>query len=119
MARITLSGGRLRVERGPWEHLLSFHRGPVEAPAVAVRDAAAVPDPWSHFRGWRAPGTGYPGLMIGTARGRGFKDFCVLRGSGPAWIVSLDPMLSEFDRWLVTTDEDIAPLRRALGLGPG
>lgn len=119
MARIALSGGRLRVERGPWEHLLSFHRGPVEAPAAAVRDAAAVPDPWSHFRGWRAPGTGYPGLMIGTARGRGFKDFCVLRGSGPAWIVSLDPRLSEFDRWLVTTDEDIAPLRTALGLGPG
>jgi hypothetical protein len=48
--------------------------------------------------------------MIGTRRGEGFKDFCAVHKDGPAVIVTLDPAVSEYDRWVFSGDiNDVPP----------
>ena len=60
-------------------------------------------------------GTEIPGkTMIGIRRGEGFKDFCAVHKDGPAVIVTLDPAVSDYSRWILSGDiNDVPPgLRR-------
>jgi hypothetical protein len=100
MADLVVQGDVVRLAMSRWEALMSFHANDVQAPLADVVGAQALPDPWVEYRGLRAPGTGFPGFMIGTARGTGFRDFCVLRGHGPGVVVTLRG--GEFDRWLLS-----------------
>jgi hypothetical protein len=91
------------------ETLGALHRSPTAALADLVR-IRLVDDPWKAgvLRGWRAPGTGIPWvILLGTMRRRGGKDFCAVRGRRAAYV--LDFADGEFDRWVVSADRGIDP----------
>lgn len=86
---MTVDERGLTVRLGRWERLGGFH-GDVTVPVSGLVRAMAVADVWEHLRGVRAPGTGWPGLiMLGTTRRQGLKDFCVVYRHGPGLVVDL------------------------------
>ena len=100
MAHLSIDGGMLRLSLSRLERLAGLHRD-VEVPLTEVVEVHAVDDAWSALRGIRAPGTGIPRvLMIGTTRSKGLKDFSVVRGRGPAVVVTLS--VGEFSRLVVS-----------------
>lgn len=89
MATLVLGDETLRVEMNRWERIFALH-GEISVPADHVVDVVRVDDPWPHLRGFRAPGTGCPWvIMLGTLRYQGTKDFCAVYRRGPATIVTL------------------------------
>lgn len=72
--------------------------------------------PWESVRGIRAPGTGWPGLiMLDTTRGRFGKDFAAVYRQRPAVLVELDGQ--KFQHLLVCTADparDVEVLRDRL-----
>jgi len=94
---------RLRMSR--LERLAGLHKD-IEVPLSEVAGVHAEDDAWAALRDLRAPGTGIPGvLMVGTTRSKGTRDFCVVRGRGPAVVVELAS--GGFAR-LVISDADAA-----------
>jgi hypothetical protein len=118
LARLILDGDGLAVRLGPWEKLGALH-GDVRVPRAAVRGVSASDRPWRTLRGLRIPGTGCPGLiMLGTTRGRGFKDFNAVYRRRPVVVVDLEG--GPFTRLVVTVPdatEVAARLRHDLGVG--
>lgn len=104
MATIEVRDETLAVVLTPWEVLGSIRwRTPVTAVRSAVASIVAVDDAWAHLRGIRAPGTGFPGvIMLGTTRGSGYKDFCAVYGHRPGVVVTFMPGSSEFARWVLS-----------------
>lgn len=89
MATVAVDERGLTVRLGRWERLGGFHDD-VTVPVSGLVEAMAVADVWEHLRGVRAPGTGWPGLiMLGTTRHEGLKDFCVVYRHGPGLVVDL------------------------------
>jgi hypothetical protein len=112
MATIERTGDELVVHMSRWERIASLHVD-VWVPLSAVRGAKVVPDGLKAIRGVRAPGTGLPGrLLYGTTRHSTGKDFCIVRGHGPAIEVSLEGEV--FSRLLVS---DAAATVTLAGLG--
>lgn len=112
MARIELIGDDALVLLSRREALGAMRlRTPVAAARRAIRSVEQVDDAWQHLRGIRAPGTGFPGvIMLGTTRADGEKDFCAVYGHRPGLVVTLDPAASEFARWVISGDpQEIAP----------
>jgi len=103
MATLTSDDSTLRLSLRPAERFWGLH-GDIEVPRSDVEAIEQVDDLWPYLRGIRAPGTGCPGLiMLGTTRGRGFRDFCVVYRHRPGVIVSLAPGAAcRFQRLLVT-----------------
>ncbi len=82
------------------EELGSLKRS-FSVPLKQVINIARVSDLWVHLRGIRAPGTGFPGvIMLGTTRYQGIKDFNAVYGHKPGFVVTLSA--SEFTRILIT-----------------
>lgn len=99
-----------------WEKAGAFH-GDIDVSWGQVERVDEVDDVWAHLRGLRAPGTGWPGvIMLGTMRRSGEKDFCVVYGHRPGVIIHLTG--HEFARLLLTApdadtaDLDVEELRR-------
>jgi hypothetical protein len=112
MATIEVNGQDVVLQMSRMEALEAMHaHTTVTAPMTAVQSVEAVDDAWPHLRGMKETGTELPGKsMIGTKVGEGFKDFCVVHKDGPAVIVSLDPAVSEYSRWVFTgTIDDVPP----------
>jgi hypothetical protein len=93
-----------------WERLAAF-RGDLRVPLSAVSGITVDERPWRALRGFRAPGTGLPGviaygvrLATGTA-----PDFAALHGRGPAIRVELAAG-APFARLLVTVADPGATL---------
>ena len=60
---------------------------------------------WSKdvLRGVRAPGTGLPYMvLIGVMRGRGYKDFCVIKRRKPGVIITFSS--GKYERWIYTLE---------------
>jgi hypothetical protein len=100
VARLDVDGVLLSLHLDPLERLGALHGDVTVALAqvVAVRTASEM---WRELRGIRAPGTGFPYLiMLGTTRYRTGKDFCAVYRRGPGVVVDLAD--AEFSRLLVS-----------------
>ncbi len=113
MATIATEGSELVVRLNPLEKLGAFH-GNVQAPLAAIRSVAVTAHPWREIGGFRAPGTGVPGLiMLGTIRAKGGKEFAAVYVRRSAVLVELDGQ--PFARLIVCTvdpEADVASLRQ-------
>lgn len=120
MASLDVDGDELVLRLSGLEKVGSLH-GDVAVPASSVRAVTSSDQPWKALRGIRAPGTGCPGLiMLGTTRGRGWKDFNAVYRRRPVVIVDLQGQ--EFARLVVSTDDAAATtyrLRRLLSKSAG
>ena len=118
MARLVLDGNDLVVRLSAWEKLGAL-QGDVRVPRGSVRAVVVSDRPWRAMRGARMPGTGCPGLvMLGTTRGRGYKDFNAVYRRRPVVVVDVDGQ--PFARLIVTAPDAAAVaerLRLELGIG--
>lgn len=88
MATIDETSEGLHLPMSRWERLGSLH-GDLFIPRASVVSSEIVPDPWQILRGWRAPGTGIPFvIMLGTLRYQGLKGFCVIYRRRPARVIT-------------------------------
>ena len=112
MAKIEIDGNDvvLHLSRMEAVEAARMHRD-INVPLAAVQSVEGVDDPWPQLRGVKEVGTEIPGVnMIGTKVGDGFKDFCAVHKHDPAVIVTLDPAVSEYNRWVFTGDiNDVPP----------
>ncbi len=100
MATVYLDGDDLVVSMTRWQRIASLHVD-FRVPRSSVRSARGVPDGLRELRGVRAPGTGIPGVLLyGTMRHNAGKDFCMVRGHGPAIELELEDNV--FSRILVS-----------------
>ncbi len=103
MAKVIDEGSELRLILSPLERLGALH-GSMLLPKSALVRSYVMDTPWDRkvgMIGVRAPGTGIPWLiMLGTLRGRGFKDFAAVYGKGSATVYEFKGQ--EFRRWIVT-----------------
>ena len=94
----------VEVRLTPWEKVGAL-RGDFAVPRSAVRRVRVTDRPFSELRGFRAPGTGFPGLIaLGTFRGRRRKpDFYAVYRGRPALVIDLDPETAAFERLVLST----------------
>ena len=110
-ATIEIDGDDAVLKLGRMEAMEAVHAHAISAPLSAVQSVEGVDDPWPNLRGVKEVGTEIPGKnMIGTRTGEGFKDFCAVHKDGPAVIVTLDPAVSQYNRWVFSGDiNDVPP----------
>jgi hypothetical protein len=85
-----------------WEKLGALHSSP-RAPIASVEKFEFPEELWSSktLRGVRAPGTAIPYVvLLGTMRGRGYRDFVAIKGREKGVIVTLNS--EPFVRWIFT-----------------
>lgn len=110
VATIEIDGDDAVLKLGRMEDVEAEHIHTISAPLSAIQSVKSVDDPWSDLRGVKEVGTEIPNkIMVGTRRGEGFKDFCAVHKAGPAVIVTLDPAVSEYNRWVVSADINDVP----------
>jgi hypothetical protein len=100
VARLDVDGTLLSLHLEPLERLGALH-GDVTVALARVLAVRTSSEMWRELRGIRAPGTGFPYLiMLGTTRYRSGKDFCAVYRRGPGVVVDLAD--AEFSRLLVS-----------------
>lgn len=111
MATVEIDGSDAVLKLGRMEAVEAVHMHAISAPLTAIQSVEGVDNPWPSLRGAKEVGTEIPGKnMIGTRVGEGFKDFCAVHNDGPAIIVTLDPAVSEYSRWVFSGDiNDVPP----------
>lgn len=119
MADVTPEGDQLVVSLTRWERCAAL-RGDLRLPLSAVSAAAVERFPWRALRGYRSPGTGWPGVIAyGVRRLTGDrKDFTAVLGKKPALRIELNSP-SPFARLVITVDEPdavAAQIRAAAGI---
>ena len=90
MAELAVDRNALFIRLSFLEKLAAF-RGDVCVPLASVESISVDERPWQSLRGFRAPGTGLPGVIaygVRLATG-GAPDFAALHGRGPAVRVEL------------------------------
>ena len=106
MANLLISNDQLLLKMTFLEQIGSFH-SPVKMPISEVTSFEYVTNPWKSnvMRGLRAPGTGFPYLiMLGTLRNfRGWKAFCAIYKRKPVIVVNWKS--GPFSQWIVTSSE--------------
>ncbi len=105
MAALAVDRASLVIELSFVEKLAAF-RGDVRVPLAAVSAIALEEHPWDSLRGFRAPGTGLPGVLAYGTRlvTGGAPDFAALHGRGPAVRIDLGPG-APFGRLLITVTD--------------
>ena len=102
MAKLVKVGSELILELSLWEKLGALHDSP-RVSADAVEKVEFIDQLWgsSTLRGIRAPGTALPYVvLLGTLRGRGYRDFVAMSGRGEGVVVTLKS--GPFARWIFT-----------------
>ena len=102
MAMVVKVGDELILELSFWEKLGALHGSPRVA-ADSVEKVEFVDQLWgsSTLRGIRAPGTALPYVvLLGTLRGRSFRDFVAMSGRGEGVVLTLKS--GPFARWIFT-----------------
>ena len=102
MAKLVRVGSELILELSMWEKLGALHDSP-RVSAHAVEKVEFIDQLWgsSTLRGIRAPGTALPYVvLLGTLRGRGYRDFVAMSGRGEGVVVTLKS--GPFARWIFT-----------------
>jgi len=119
MAILVTDGTEIRLKMSPLERL-----GALVSPPTArldqVQSIQFIDELWSKdvLRGVRAPGTGLPYMvLIGVMRGRGYKDFCVIKRRKPGVIITFSS--GKYERWIYTLEGSRHAEEQILaGLGP-
>lgn len=110
---LVIDGERIRYELSWIENVGAFGRDPV-ASLLNLTRVSLSEHPWTRevLRGVRAPGTGFPYLiMLGTMRRLRGKDFCVIYRRNPVLILEFKD--EKFERWIIPASEpNIALLRK-------
>ena len=110
MATLGIDGDNAVLKLGRMEAVEAVHMHAISAPLTAIQSVEGVDNPWPSLRGAKDVGTEIPGKnMSGTRTGEGFKDFCAVHDDGPAVIVTLDPAVSQYDRWVFSGDINDVP----------
>lgn len=108
---LVIAGESIRYDLSWIENIGAFGRDPV-ASLANLASVARSENPWTRevLRGIRAPGTGFPFLiMLGTMRRLGGKDFCVVYRRNPVLILEFKN--EKYERWIIpATESDIALL---------
>ena len=104
MAILVTDGKEIRLKMSLLERL-----GALVSPPTArldqVQSIQFIDELWSKdvLRGVRAPGTGLPYVvLIGVMRGRGYKDFCVIKRRKPGVIITFTS--GKYERWIYTLE---------------
>jgi hypothetical protein len=111
---LKLEGEFLRYDMNWLENIGAFGRDP-KAKISSLHSVTRHQNPWTAevLRGIRAPGTGFPFLiMLGTMWHRRGRDFCVVYKRKPVLILEFNG--SGFKRWVIPdTKENLEVLRGA------
>lgn len=112
---LQIAGDRIRYNLSWIENVGAFGRDPESKlkNLVAVSHHA---NPWTSevLRGLRAPGTGFPFLiMLGTMRYLKGKDFCVVYRRKPVYILQFRD--ERFKRWVIPATDEHRELLESLG----
>ena len=102
MAKVKVVGEELILELSFWERVGALHSSP-RVSLNAVTKVEFSDNLWSNkvLRGVRAPGTGIPyRVLLGTMRGRRYRDFTAINGRGAGVIICLNE--APFERWIFT-----------------
>ena len=102
MARVIREGNELVLQLSFWEKLGALNSSP-RASFDSLEKIEFVDQLWgsSTLRGVRAPGTAIPYVvLLGTLRGRGYKDFVAMTGRGEGAVITLKS--GPFARWIFT-----------------
>jgi hypothetical protein len=102
VAIVKVVGEEIILELSFWERVGAIHSSPRVA-ISAVTKIEFVEKLWSNkvLRGVRAPGTGIPyKVLLGTMRGRSYRDFTAIKGRGAGVVVTLSE--GPFERWIFT-----------------
>lgn len=108
--------GTLTYKLSALETIGAFSFSPT-ASVENILDVKIVDNPWTTevLRGIRAPGTGFPYLiMLGTMRHRKGKDFCVVYKRRP--VIVLELKNEKFKRWVIPATAESVNSLRNLGL---
>ena len=102
MAKLIRDGNDLVLSLSFWEKIGALH----SSPRTTIESLAKIEFPeilWrAHIlRGIRAPGTAIPYVvLLGTMRGKGFRDFVAMKGREKGVILTLNS--GPFARWIFT-----------------
>jgi hypothetical protein len=102
MARILKIGNELVLELSFWEKMGALHLSP-RTSIDSIESIEFIDQLWgsSTLRGVRAPGTALPYvLLLGTLRGRNYRDFVAMKGRGEGMVITLKS--GPFARWIFT-----------------
>ena len=102
MAKVKVMGDEVILELSFWERVGALHSSP-RVSLNAVTKVEFIDNLWSNkvLRGVRAPGTGIPyKVLLGTMRGREFRDFTAIKGRGAGVEICLNE--GPFERWIFT-----------------
>ena len=111
MATVVRAGDEVVLELSFWEKLGALHGSP-RVSANLIEKIEFVDQLWSSsiLRGIRAPGTAIPYVvLLGTLRGRGYRDFVAMKGRGEGVVVTLKS--GPFARWIFTLRQPKADFR--------
>ena len=103
---LEIIGDQIRYSLSWIENVGAFGRDP-EAKLKNLRSVTLHQHPWTRevLRGVRAPGTGFPFLiMLGTMRYWRGKDFCVVYKKRPVLVLEFDG--EKFTRWVIPATEE-------------
>ncbi len=102
MAKVIESGNDIILKLSCLEKIFSFSSG-ISVKRDLLVKRSIVSNPWSRevLKGFRAPGTGIPYLiLLGTMKYRDGKDFTVIYNRRPVEIYEFKN--SPFKRWIIT-----------------
>ena len=102
MASVMREGNELILQLSFWEKLGALNSSP-RTSLDCIEKIEFIDQLWgsSTLRGVRAPGTAIPYVvLLGTLRGRGYKDFVAMSGRGEGVIITLKS--GPFARWIFT-----------------
>jgi hypothetical protein len=107
MAGVTIRDAALTIELTVPERVFSLHGGSVVVPLDEIRGVRIVRNVLSEVRGLRMPGAGVPGRAAigtwqGTADGRPFHDFVLIRTPGAGLVITTT---GSYDRILLGSNE--------------
>jgi hypothetical protein len=114
MARLNREGNNLVLSLSFWEKIGALHSSP-RTSVASIEKIEFAEKLWNSkvLRGVRAPGTGIPYVvLLGTMRGRGYRDFVAIKGNEKGVILTLNS--APFTRWIFTTKQDFSEIESLL-----
>ena len=110
MAKIVRDGDEIVLELSFFEKVGALHSSP-RAKLDSIEKIEFIDQLWGSptLRGVRSPGTALPYVvLLGTLRGRGYKDFVAMKGRGEGAVLTLKS--GPFERWIFTLRQPKADL---------
>jgi hypothetical protein len=105
MASVIREGNELILKLSFWEKLGALNSSP-RTSLDSIEKIEFIDQLWgsSTLRGVRSPGTAIPYVvLLGTLRGRGYKDFVAMKGRGEGVVITLKS--GPFARWIFTLEQ--------------